>query len=641
MNKNRKKGFTLVELLVVIAILAILAVVSVVGYTSFTKKAKEADDISLTTQMNTILDADSAGGSSYETPNDAVTALEEGGLIVTKLTPTSNNYIYVYNTSGKQGERMLLLDESYNVKFPTGATLSGSRSNYFTFVSDSKEALKYSKDGFSIYLKDSYSDTSVSVSTGVDVGDVTKVTEINYTNSSTKDSVIIRTTNGTLKINAPEGTVKHYGTCENVVIESVANESYHENGSVTVSMEVKAGHVVIEPKASVKEVSVPESAAETTSVVLKENSNVQTIVLDSAKASVEVKENATVKDVVASADAAKNITNNSSTTITSVTKTTVSTYDDLKNALSKGDKYIVFSDNITGQDDKTTQTINSTTKDVYKYGITISHDVILDGNGKKFITEGVRGIVIDQGESNSVNVTIKNLQLEVNHDPSKFTGTYKEYDNYTRGIQVNQKNTTLTIDNVEILTNTTNNNEGVHYGINVTDDSSVDLTVNNSKIRGYAALNLWYANYKVKVTNSVLEGINSYDGNSDGFAAIVCEGNFTDTYSHSIDVEIINSEIIVRATGKAYEVPVSFHGYYCTVSLTNTKITTYGEEASSDVLAPYYNDEKYHNKLIIDNKETETVNLSLISKEDEEQYYKENPSESSSSESGTQSSSQS
>ena len=40
-NKKRK-GFTLVELLVVIAILAILASVSVVGYLSFTNKAKQS-----------------------------------------------------------------------------------------------------------------------------------------------------------------------------------------------------------------------------------------------------------------------------------------------------------------------------------------------------------------------------------------------------------------------------------------------------------------------------------------------------------------------------------------------------------------------------------------------------------------------
>ena len=41
MNNNKKKGFTLVELLVVIAILAILATVSVVGYTAFINNANK------------------------------------------------------------------------------------------------------------------------------------------------------------------------------------------------------------------------------------------------------------------------------------------------------------------------------------------------------------------------------------------------------------------------------------------------------------------------------------------------------------------------------------------------------------------------------------------------------------------------
>ena len=40
---NTKKGFTLVELLVVIAILAILATVSVVGYTSFIERAEQSN----------------------------------------------------------------------------------------------------------------------------------------------------------------------------------------------------------------------------------------------------------------------------------------------------------------------------------------------------------------------------------------------------------------------------------------------------------------------------------------------------------------------------------------------------------------------------------------------------------------------
>ena len=46
-----KKGFTLVELLVVIAILAILATVSVVGYTSFINRANDSTAMQELTQV--------------------------------------------------------------------------------------------------------------------------------------------------------------------------------------------------------------------------------------------------------------------------------------------------------------------------------------------------------------------------------------------------------------------------------------------------------------------------------------------------------------------------------------------------------------------------------------------------------------
>ena len=42
MTKTLKKGFTLVELIVVIAIIAILATVSVVGYSAFLKNANQS-----------------------------------------------------------------------------------------------------------------------------------------------------------------------------------------------------------------------------------------------------------------------------------------------------------------------------------------------------------------------------------------------------------------------------------------------------------------------------------------------------------------------------------------------------------------------------------------------------------------------
>ena len=54
----KTKGFTLVELLVVIAILAILATVSVVGFTSFLENAKNSNAQTELHQVETYIEAD-------------------------------------------------------------------------------------------------------------------------------------------------------------------------------------------------------------------------------------------------------------------------------------------------------------------------------------------------------------------------------------------------------------------------------------------------------------------------------------------------------------------------------------------------------------------------------------------------------
>ncbi|MBQ9978836.1 MAG: type II secretion system protein [Clostridia bacterium] len=61
--KNTKKGFTLVELLVVIAMLAILATVTVVGLTGCIEEAKLSVDMQGVEQMNTALEAASVTGA--------------------------------------------------------------------------------------------------------------------------------------------------------------------------------------------------------------------------------------------------------------------------------------------------------------------------------------------------------------------------------------------------------------------------------------------------------------------------------------------------------------------------------------------------------------------------------------------------
>ena len=62
----KTKGFTLVELLVVIAILAILATVSVVGYTSFIDRAEESNAQTEAHQIETTIESYLIAAQPYE-----------------------------------------------------------------------------------------------------------------------------------------------------------------------------------------------------------------------------------------------------------------------------------------------------------------------------------------------------------------------------------------------------------------------------------------------------------------------------------------------------------------------------------------------------------------------------------------------
>ena len=119
MRNNKNKGFTLVELLVVIAILAILATVSVVGYTSFIESATVSNDENIAAQLNNFLVAMKAdsNGKYYDdfTSNDGKVTednvweitqyiLKDGGLESLEPQALKYGYNYYYNLNTQKFE---------------------------------------------------------------------------------------------------------------------------------------------------------------------------------------------------------------------------------------------------------------------------------------------------------------------------------------------------------------------------------------------------------------------------------------------------------------------------------------------------------------------------------------------------------
>ncbi len=91
MKNMKKKGFTLVELLVVIAIIAILATVSVVGYTAFLTKANQSNALSELSQIKDAVQAAVLDGSesfALDASNTLEFAYADGVLTAKKVTTT-------------------------------------------------------------------------------------------------------------------------------------------------------------------------------------------------------------------------------------------------------------------------------------------------------------------------------------------------------------------------------------------------------------------------------------------------------------------------------------------------------------------------------------------------------------------------
>jgi len=322
-KNNNKKGFTLVELLVVIAILAILATVSIVGYTSFTKKAKISNDISLTTQLNTILEANEATDGANKYPHEAVEELVDGGFDVTKFTPTTNKYNYVYDLNQN---RIFLLDENYTVVAPSDLTLTTDKVSTFGFAGSQAEVTEFNNQGYSVYLKSSYNSSAVTTTCGVDVGENEDV-DINLT-SNDSSTYLFRTNGGTLTVDAKNATVKHEGTSVNVIVKAIKNESYHEYGNVLGTLTVESGHVEVENSGNIASIIASKStdtALPEPKLTTVSGSSVGTIVVNNVETEIKVETGSKVAVVAPGKDVTLDTSKISVPSNTTISNKTVDT----------------------------------------------------------------------------------------------------------------------------------------------------------------------------------------------------------------------------------------------------------------------------------------------------------------------------
>ena len=232
MKNTNKKGFTIVELVIVIAVIAILAAVLIPTFVGLVNKANVASDTALVKNLNTALAADTDG---CKTMAEALAAAAEYGYDVAKINAKGSgneilwdsvNNVFCYFDSEKN-------DIAYIPDFP-----GEKASNAYDYWVISAEAVN--ANGYSVYYTGDA--TEVEVSAGFDAGTSAVTTVIYKTDAA--QNVVIRTNSGKLVIDATNATVNHYGDAAIVDIAAVASASYHEFGAATLTKIAKGRYVV-------------------------------------------------------------------------------------------------------------------------------------------------------------------------------------------------------------------------------------------------------------------------------------------------------------------------------------------------------------------------------------------------------------
>ena len=94
MNKNTQKGFTLIELMIVIAIIGILAAVALPAYQTYTQKAKFSEVIASVTGVRTAIDV------CYQTGTTLTNCATNGSVTTAAAGASGGTYVASVILSG-------------------------------------------------------------------------------------------------------------------------------------------------------------------------------------------------------------------------------------------------------------------------------------------------------------------------------------------------------------------------------------------------------------------------------------------------------------------------------------------------------------------------------------------------------------
>ena len=230
MKKSNKKGFTIVELVIVIAVIAILAAVLIPTFSGIVRRAQISADVQLCRNLNTVLSNAKAEGRIPGSMYDVLYLINEAGYILENLNPTSQGFYYAWDQ--KENSIIYIQDDLKTVRFPEDYNLT--QSDCWVTVGDSEEAKKIAAEGFNLYLENDIAKIELDNVVSVDTG-AFKCKEIIMNGTVTEATATSKWLIGNfddVKINASGANVSMRGVISNNLEVTGSNATIGISGTV-------------------------------------------------------------------------------------------------------------------------------------------------------------------------------------------------------------------------------------------------------------------------------------------------------------------------------------------------------------------------------------------------------------------------
>ncbi len=272
--KKMKKGFTIVELVIVIAVIGILAAVLIPTFSNVIKKSQISKDTQLVRNLNTALSTDEVLNGKPETMYDALKVVEEAGYNVEKINASATDNEILWNSKANV---FCYLNGNTVEYIPSTDNGGASDVDLWVISSEVDDNTPYS----TYYTGDA---KEITTSKGFDAGEKTGIVVSVVTEDSVTLTIRAASVADTVNVTAPNAIINFHGEAGEINVNEVKGDSLHIFGKVEF-LQVLKGRVVAEKTAEIKGLHVAANQAK-----------------------VEITSEATVKNVTKSENVTANVT---------------------------------------------------------------------------------------------------------------------------------------------------------------------------------------------------------------------------------------------------------------------------------------------------------------------------------------------